>query len=54
LDRLLAATSAGLFVDFIVHGSLDNSYFLVDAAVIWWLGVALLAARGQQARLPIQ
>ena len=42
-DRLLGAATIGIFVATLVHGSLDNSYFLVDAAVLWWLFVALLA-----------
>ena len=27
--------------DFLVHGIIDNSYFLVDTAFIFWLTLAL-------------
>ncbi len=46
-DRLIGATVIGVFADTLVHGSLDNSYFLLDAAVIWWLFVALLVVQLQ-------
>jgi len=46
-DRLIGAAVIGVFVDTLVHGSLDNSYFLLDAAVIWWLFVALLVIQLQ-------
>ena len=49
-DRLLGAAALGVFVDTLVHGSLDNSYFLVDAAVIWWVFIALLAIQRQPLR----
>lgn len=42
-DRLVGAATIGIFVDALVHGSIDNSYFLVDAAVLWWLFIALVA-----------
>ncbi len=46
-DRLLGVAAIGVFADTLVHGSLDNSYFLVDAAVLWWLIIALLVIRSQ-------
>jgi O-antigen ligase len=41
-DRVVGAAAIGVFVDTLVHGFIDNSYFLVDAAVVWWLFVALV------------
>jgi len=29
-------------VDFVAHGLIDNSYFLVDLAVLFWLSSAIL------------
>ena len=45
IDRPLAAATAGMLVDFLMHGAFDNSYFLVDMAVIWWIMLGLLAVR---------
>jgi O-antigen ligase len=42
LDQLVGAAALGIMTDFLVHGLLDNSYFLVDSAMIWWLVIALL------------
>ena len=42
-DRTLAAAALGILVAFLVHGSVDNSYFLVDLATIWWVLMGLLA-----------
>ena len=42
-DRPLAAMCLGNLVVFLVHGSVDNSYFLVDLAVVWWVVIGLLA-----------
>lgn len=49
-DRVIAAASGGLLVTFLVHGFVDNSYFLPDLALVWWVVLALLAnarAKGQ-------
>ena len=51
-DRLVGGAAIGVFVDTLVHGSLDNSYFLVDAAVVWWLFVALLIVVSQRRAAP--
>jgi O-antigen ligase len=48
-QRLVGAAAVGVFVDTLVHGSVDNSYFLVDAAVVWWLFLALFAICSQSA-----
>jgi hypothetical protein len=29
--------------DLLVHGLVDNSYFLVDLAFVFWMGLALAA-----------
>jgi O-antigen ligase len=52
IDRALAAGVLGGLIDFVVHGSVDNSYFLVDAAVIWWLAIALLLVAEQMPKRP--
>lgn len=41
----LAAGAAGAMVDLLVHGWIDNSYFLVDLAFLFWLCLALAARR---------
>ncbi len=44
-DPLAAAVALGAFamlIDFLVHGMVDNSYFLQDLALIFWLACALL------------
>ncbi len=41
LERGLAAGALASMVDFVVHGLIDNSYFLVDMAFIFWLTVAI-------------
>ena len=45
VDRALGATALGITVSFLVHGSVDNGYFLVDLATLWWIVVALLVIR---------
>lgn len=62
LRRLLTANDvwakwAGLalaasMVDFLVHGLIDNSYFLIDLAFLFWLVVALAAVADQSLRTP--
>lgn len=44
----LGASGLGLAagaIDTVVHGAFDNSYFLVDLALLFWLGYGLLAAQ---------
>ncbi len=45
-DRIVGAATVGILVDTLLHGSLDNSYFLFDAAIVWWLVAAFLARAG--------
>jgi putative inorganic carbon (HCO3(-)) transporter len=39
----LVAGACGAIADMLVHGFIDNSYFLVDLAFVFWLGLALAA-----------
>jgi O-antigen ligase len=43
VTRVLAVAAIGVLIDTLVHGLFDNSYFLVDAAALWWVMTALLA-----------
>lgn len=42
-ERVLAVGAVGSMTDFVVHGLVDNSYFLPDMAVIFWLTLAVAA-----------
>ncbi|HLE81316.1 MAG TPA: O-antigen ligase family protein, partial [Dehalococcoidia bacterium] len=42
-ERWLALALMASMVDFLVHGLIDNSYFLIDLAYIFWLTYGLLA-----------
>lgn len=50
--RAVALGAAGSLADFVVHGMLDNSYFLPDLAIVFWLTLALLE-RGRRERLQL-
>jgi O-antigen ligase len=39
--KALAVGSLGSMTDFVAHGMVDNSYFLVDMAFIFWMTLAL-------------
>jgi O-antigen ligase len=41
--RWVVAGAAGAMVDLLIHGLIDNSYFLVDLAFVFWLSLALVA-----------
>jgi putative inorganic carbon (HCO3(-)) transporter len=43
-ERAAMAGVAGATVDMVVHGLVDNSYFLVDMAFYFWLSMAVVAA----------
>ena len=43
LGRALVAGLVGSLVATLVHGAVDNSFFLPDLAALWWAGYALLA-----------
>ena len=40
--RPIAAALMGSMLAFLIHGLIDNSYFLIDLAFIFWMTVALL------------
>ena len=40
-ERILAVGALASMTDFAVHGLIDNSYFLVDTAFIFWLTLAI-------------
>jgi O-antigen ligase len=51
--RLLAAAALGMQLYALAHGLLDNSFFLVDLAAVWWIGqAALLAAAEDKSTKP--
>jgi O-antigen ligase len=41
LDRTIGGITLATLVATLVHGSFDNSYFLFDMAMLWWLIAAL-------------
>jgi O-antigen ligase len=43
----IVAGAAGAIVDMLVHGAIDNSYFLVDLAFVFWLCLVLVDVRSQ-------
>jgi O-antigen ligase len=43
VTRALAVGALGCMTDFVAHGLVDNSYFLPDMAVIFWLTLAVAA-----------
>jgi O-antigen ligase len=43
LERALSAGSAGALADMVGHGLVDNSFFLPDLAVLFWLMFAIVA-----------
>jgi O-antigen ligase len=50
-DLAILAGMAGVAVDFVAHGMVDNSYFLVDMAFHFWLLAGMLAALHSRARM---
>ncbi|HZO29967.1 MAG TPA: O-antigen ligase family protein [Chloroflexota bacterium] len=46
LDRALAIGALGSMTDLVAHGLVDNSYFLPDMAVVFWVTLALAATSG--------
>jgi O-antigen ligase len=46
LDPTIGAAALGTLVATLVHGSFDNSYFLFDMAMLWWLVAALVSVGG--------
>jgi O-antigen ligase len=50
-SRWLVAGAAGAMADLLVHGFIDNSYFLVDLAFVFWLCLALVAGARATVRI---
>ncbi|MGI9149477.1 MAG: O-antigen ligase family protein, partial [Chloroflexota bacterium] len=46
-SRCVAAGACGSMADLLVHGFIDNSYFLVDLAFVFWLTLALIWTDGR-------
>ncbi len=46
--RALAIGAAGSMMSFLVHGSVDNSYFLPDMALVFWFTLAIPRILNQQ------
>ena len=42
LERTFVLAVMASMLDFLIHGLLDNSYFLIDLAYIFWLSYAVL------------
>jgi O-antigen ligase len=42
LARALAIGMVATMTDFLVHGLVDNSYFLMDLALVFWLSCAMV------------
>jgi O-antigen ligase len=49
LGRALAVGALGSMTDFVVHGMVDNSYFLPDLAIVFWLTLAVVCLPRPQA-----
>ena len=49
--RVLALALMASMVDMLVHGIIDNSFFLIDLAMVFWLTYGLLAILERDARL---
>jgi O-antigen ligase len=47
----LVAGAVGSLADMLIHGFLDNSFFLVDLAFLFWLSLALVVAERTTARI---
>ena len=50
LTQAMALGATGSLVDFVVHGLVDNSYFLLDLALIFWLTLAVLETCRRQSQ----
>ena len=50
-SRWLVEGAVGAMADLLVHGFIDNSYFLVDLAFVFWLCLALVTVRTTDARI---
>ena len=46
--------AVGCLVDMLLHGLVDNSYFLPDLATVFWLTLALVDRRAEPSEVPIR
>ena len=51
-QRWYVAGACGAVADMLVHGAIDNSYFLVDLAFLFWLSLTLANVSDAEHRLP--
>jgi len=51
-DRTLAVAALGMQIYALAHGLVDNVFFLVDLAVVWWIGQAVLIAVAGESEAP--
>jgi hypothetical protein len=49
--RWVVAGACGSMADLLVHGFIDNSYFLVDLAFLFWLALALAGPEIEAVRI---
>jgi hypothetical protein len=49
-DHALAAAALGMQIYGLAHGLVDNAFFLVDLALMWWIAQATLLALGEDRR----
>ena len=47
VPRALAVGALASMIDFVAHGLVDNSYFLPDMAIVFWLTLAVAASLSQ-------
>ncbi len=50
--RLLAVAALGMQLYALAHGLVDNSFFLVDLATVWWIAQAALLAAAEEETAP--
>lgn len=49
-DRALAVAALGMQVYALAHGLVDNHFFLIDLAIVWWIAQATLLAVATDSR----
>jgi putative inorganic carbon (hco3(-)) transporter len=52
-SKTIGATALALTAVFLTHGSVDNSYFLVDSAVLWWVIIGMLVVAKENPSPPL-
>jgi putative inorganic carbon (HCO3(-)) transporter len=51
--RIIIAAAVALLAA-LIHGLVDNFYFLIDLAFVWWFLLALIATASQEVTVPAQ